>query len=76
MDRVPASNPSGFIQGTGYVAVPDPLLGDLDGDDVVSNADIGLLLLDFGPCPGCASDLDGNGEVDSGDIAFLLLLFS
>lgn len=76
VDRVPASNPSGFIQGTGYVAVPDPLLGDLDGDDVVSNADIGLLLLDFGPCPGCASDLDGNGEVDSGDIAFLLLLFS
>jgi alpha-tubulin suppressor-like RCC1 family protein len=76
VDRVPPSNPSGFVQGTGYVAVPDPLPGDLDGDDVVSNADIGLLLLDFGPCPGCASDLDGNGEVDSGDIAFLLLLFS
>ena len=76
IDRVPPSNPAGFIQATGFVAVPDPLLGDLDGDDVVSNADIGLLLLDFGPCPGCAADLDGNGEVDAGDIAFLLLLFS
>jgi hypothetical protein len=76
IDGVPSGNPSGFIEGTGYVAVPDPLPGDLDGDDAVSNADIGLLLLDFGPCAGCASDLDGNGEVDSGDIAFLLLLFS
>jgi hypothetical protein len=66
----------GTVVGGIFVARPDPLLGDLDGDDVVSNADIGLLLLDFGPCPGCASDLDGNGEVDSGDIAFLLLLFS
>jgi hypothetical protein len=34
-----------------------------------------LLLLDFGPCAGCASDLDGNGVVDNGDIAFMLLLF-
>jgi hypothetical protein len=35
-----------------------------------------VLLLDFGPCAGCASDLDGSGTVDSGDLAFLLLLYS
>jgi hypothetical protein len=41
----------------------------------VSASDISILLLDFGPCPGCASDLDGSGEVDGGDLSFLLLLF-
>ena len=49
--------------------------GDLDGDGSVNTADVALLLLDFGPCPGCASDLDGNGTVDNGDLSFLLLLF-
>jgi hypothetical protein len=49
--------------------------GDLDRDGTIGPADVGLLLLDFGPCSRCPSDLDGNGEVDSGDIAFLLLLF-
>ncbi|MCE2875096.1 MAG: FG-GAP-like repeat-containing protein, partial [Planctomycetaceae bacterium] len=62
-------------QVTPYLAVRDPLPGDLDGDDAVTNADIALLLLDFGPCPGCASDVDRNGVVDNGDIAYMLLLF-
>ena len=52
------------------------LQGDLDGDGEVSTSDIAILLLDFGPCAGCASDLDGSGTVDSGDLSFLLLLFS
>lgn len=52
--------------------------GDLDGDGIVGNGDLAILLLDFGVCPGtpCPSDLDGTGEVDSGDISFLLLLFN
>jgi hypothetical protein len=49
--------------------------GDLDGDGTVGPPDIGILLLDFGPCPGCPSDLDASGEVDGGDLSFLLLLF-
>ncbi len=49
--------------------------GDLDGDGVVSGADIALLLLDFGSCPGCAADLDASGTVDAGDVALLLLMF-
>jgi hypothetical protein len=52
--------------------------GDLDGDGVVGTADLSLILLDFGPCPGspCPADLDGSGEVDPGDVSLLLLLFS
>jgi aminopeptidase S len=58
------------------VACPSAIEGDLDGDGLVGAADIAVLLLDFGPCGGCASDLDQSGAVDSGDIAFLLLLFT
>jgi hypothetical protein len=51
-------------------------IGDLDGDRLVSTADLALLLLDFDstgwPLP---SDLDENGLVDTGDLALLLLFF-
>ena len=50
--------------------------GDLDGDGSVGGGDLSILLLDYGPCPGCASDLDGTGMVDFGDVAYLLLLFN
>ncbi|MCE9619355.1 MAG: hypothetical protein K8R92_05560 [Planctomycetes bacterium] len=49
--------------------------GDLDGSGEVDGGDIGLVLLDFGPCPGCSTDLDGSGEVDGGDIGLVLLSF-
>jgi hypothetical protein len=58
-----------------YLAAGGARQGDLDGDGSVNTADVALLLLDFGPCPGCASDLDGDGEVNTGDLSFLLLLF-
>ncbi|MCE9618998.1 MAG: choice-of-anchor B family protein [Planctomycetes bacterium] len=48
---------------------------DLNGDGVVDGSDMGLLLLDFGPCPGCVSDLDGSGEVDGGDVGLMLLSY-
>jgi hypothetical protein len=51
-------------------------IGDLDGDRLVSTADLSLLLLDFDstgwPLP---ADLDENGFVDTGDLALLLLYF-
>ena len=50
--------------------------GDLDGDRIVGSSDVGFLLLDFGPCAGCAADLDESGTVDSGDLALLLLSFT
>jgi hypothetical protein len=52
-----------------------PCPSDLDGNGLVDNADISLLLLDFGSCTGCPSDLDGNDLVDNADISLLLLEF-
>ena len=54
-----------------------PIEGDFDGDGYVTNADVALMLLNFGPCEGvpCVGDLDFTGEVDTGDLAYLLLLF-
>ena len=49
-----------------------PCPSDLDGNGLVDNADISLLLLDFGSCTGCPSDLDGNDVVDNADISLLL----
>ena len=45
----------------------------MNGDRVVDSADVGLILLDVGPCSGCLSDLDGSGEVDSSDVGLALL---
>jgi hypothetical protein len=52
-------------------------LGDLDCSGTVDAADLGLLLLYYGPCEdGCSgADLDGSGEVDSADLGLLLLNF-
>jgi subtilisin-like proprotein convertase family protein len=52
---------------------PQACPADLDGDGTVDGGDLGLLLLDFGHCPGCAADLDGDGEVDGSDIGLVLL---
>jgi hypothetical protein len=73
VSRWPANTPTSVrATSTGACAVE----GDLDGDGSVGGGDLSVLLLDFGPCAGCASDLDGSGTVDSGDLSFLLLLFS
>ncbi|MCE9619310.1 MAG: hypothetical protein K8R92_05330 [Planctomycetes bacterium] len=58
------------------IAVGSGVFGDINGDGYVDGGDLGLMLLDFGPCPGCATDLDGDGVVDSGDVGLLLLSFS
>jgi hypothetical protein len=52
--------------------------GDLNHDGEVDSADLGLLLLYYGPCEdGCGgADLDGSGDVDSGDLGILLLYYS
>ena len=50
-----------------------PCFGDLDGSGEVDSGDVGIVLLDTGPCGGCPTDLDGSGEVDSGDVGLVLL---
>ena len=49
---------------------------DLDGSGFVDAADIGYMLLDFGPCgdpANCLADLDHSGDVDSADVGLVLL---
>ena len=49
---------------------------DLDGSGFVDAADIGYMLLDFGPCgdpANCIADLDHSGDVDSADVGLVLL---
>ncbi|NBX24501.1 MAG: hypothetical protein EBQ99_00370 [Planctomycetes bacterium] len=61
-----------------YLSQQDARPGDLDGSGTVDAADIGALLVLFGPCPAeppCPGDLDGSGEVDAADIGALLTLF-
>lgn len=51
---------------------PAAVPGDLDGNDRVDGADLGVLLGDWGACAGCASDLDGDGAVAGSDLGLLL----
>ncbi len=46
---------------------------DLNGDGIVDGADLGILLLNWGACEGCAADLNGDGVVDGADLGILLL---
>ncbi len=45
------------------------LPGDLNGDNVVNGADMGILLAAWGPSQG---DVDGDGDTDGGDLGALL----
>ncbi|HUU97112.1 MAG TPA: hypothetical protein VM487_15345 [Phycisphaerae bacterium] len=47
--------------------------GDLDGDGDTDQADLGILLADWG-CTGgdCPGDLDGDGDTDQADLGILL----
>ncbi|MCP3904596.1 MAG: VCBS repeat-containing protein [Planctomycetes bacterium] len=48
-------------------------IGDLDGDGMVSDADLQIILESFGPCGvACPEDLDGDGFVTFGDTLILL----
>jgi choice-of-anchor C domain-containing protein len=52
-----------------------PSLGDLNCDQLVDGADLGLLLGAWGDCANCISciaDLNGDCEVDGGDLGLLL----
>ena len=49
------------------------LAADLDCNGSVDSGDVALLLIEFGPCAGCAGDLDASGMIDFGDVAMLML---
>ncbi len=58
------------------ISVGSGVYGDFNDDGIVDGADLGLLLLDYGPCSGCPTDLNGDGVVDSADLGLLLLSFT
>ena len=54
------------------LVLPPQCLADFDGDDMVTAADLALLLGSWGDCPGCPADINDDGIVDAFDLAFLL----
>jgi hypothetical protein len=68
---------SGFSLDLDADSIPDEcrtVPGDLDGDGFVNGADLGLLLLAWGPCPRtCMADINDNSLVDGQDLGLLLL---
>ncbi len=49
-----------------------PCPADLDGDNMVTAADLAMLLGSWGACPGCPADFNDDGLVDAFDLATLL----
>jgi hypothetical protein len=52
---------------------------DLNGDQVVNGADLGQLLLSWGPCPAkgaCPADFSADGVVNGADLGALLLAWT
>jgi len=54
------------------LTVGSTVRADLNCDGVVDGNDLGTLLGQWGPCPGCAADFNGDGIVDGNDLGTLL----
>lgn len=52
-----------------------PCPADLNNDGSIGQADLGILLANFGCLSGCVADIDGDGDVDQGDLGLLLAAF-
>ena len=66
-------------QSNGSPGVPDPLLGDINGDHRVDAADLAILQAHLGIASGAApadGDLDGDGAVNRNDVAIMARNFS
>ena len=49
---------------------------DLNGDDIVNGADMGLLFLAWGFNPGNPADINQDDWVDGGDLGLLILYWT
>jgi len=61
-----------WIVNLGMVQTTPPCPADLNDDNVVNGADLGLLLGSWGPCPGCPADLNNDGIVNGADLGLML----
>jgi hypothetical protein len=50
-------------------------LGDFNGDDMRSTADLLIFLADFGCLIGCTADMDGDDTVSTSDLLIFLTVF-
>lgn len=66
---------AGDANGNGLPDACEATRFDLDMNGMIDMGDIALLMLDFGPCAGCANDFDLSGSIDFGDIALVMLQF-
>jgi len=68
-----ARSVAGFLADHAVVILPEPCIGDLDGDGSTGQSDLGILLGDWG-CEGsdCVGDLDGDGTTGQADLGILL----
>ena len=65
----------GFTSGFIAAAAPACELSDCNCDGTVNGADLGLLLLNWGPCSGdgrCVGDINLDGLIDGADLGDLL----
>ena len=71
----------GVSQDENLDGIPDECLGgdcsaDIDGNGLVDGADLGLLFVAWGECPGdpgCPGDIDENGIIDGSDLGLFCL---
>jgi hypothetical protein len=67
---------STWSDGGGNILQPNCCPSDLNDDGDVDGIDLGILLSEWGICPGCRADITGDGEVDGtvdgGDLGLLL----
>lgn len=81
-----AINDNGWIVGYGYggggmyksFVLKPVVVGDLDGDGLVSAPDLAILLASWGPAGsnGQGADLDGDGTIGPADLSILLAAWS
>ena len=63
---------AGLLADQARVILPEPCVGDVDGDGDTDGADLGILLTDWGCTSNCVGDLDGDDDTDQGDLGILL----
>jgi len=66
------------ISGSLHPDAPECERADLNCDGTIDGADLGVLLVNWGPCPGtgagsCQGDINHDGEVDGADMGVLLV---
>jgi hypothetical protein len=63
-----------FVDDISITLPSAPCPGDLNGDNVVDTADLGILIGEFG-IPGALADLNEDGTVDTADLGILIGVF-